>query len=123
MTEPRLTLIDLDQELPGQQRFISCWVSRGRDLTLVIDPGPQSTADHLIGRLQALGISKLDFILLTHLHLDHAGATAAVLDTYPGARVVCHEAAGTYLALPDGAVYLRPATPPRFFPGAGSCVA
>ena len=51
-----LHLIDLDQDLPGQRRFISCWVSLGEDLVFIVDPGPPSTADHLISRLEELGV-------------------------------------------------------------------
>ena len=190
MSRPRLDLIDLDQQLTGQRRFISCWLSRGAGPTFIVGPGPVSTAPHLLGRLRELGIDRLDLILLTHVHLDHGGAAAAVLEAFPGARVACHErgarhltepsrlwegsravlgavaeaygepgavppaallplealeargilpvrtpghaphhvsylhagtlyvgeAAGTLLTLPDGAAYLRPATPPAFFP-------
>jgi glyoxylase-like metal-dependent hydrolase (beta-lactamase superfamily II) len=186
-----LDLIDLDQpDLEGQRRFISCWLGRGDDLTFIVDPGPPSTAAALLDRLRAAQIARLDYVLLTHIHLDHAGATAAVLEAYPEARVMVHEsgrrhliapdrlwegsrqvlgpvaqaygrpqpvaeaaladeaellargvvtvptpghaahhvsfvhgdtlfvgeAAGTFLALPDGSWYLRPATPPRFVP-------
>jgi glyoxylase-like metal-dependent hydrolase (beta-lactamase superfamily II) len=87
----QLHLIDLDQQLPGQRRFISCWVSLAADLAFIVDPGPPSTADYLISELEKLGVENLDFILLTHVHLDHGGCTARVLERWPGARVVCHE--------------------------------
>lgn len=95
-----LHLIDLDQNLPGQRRFISCWVSVAEDLVFVVDPGPPSTADHLIARLEALGIPRLDYILLTHVHLDHGGCTARILDRWPGARVVCHPKGRPHLVDP-----------------------
>jgi len=96
----RLHLIDLDQDLPGQRRFISCWVSIGEDLVFIVDPGPPSTAPHLIARLEGLGVSRLDFILLTHIHLDHGGCTAAVLRRWPDAKVICHEKGRPHLADP-----------------------
>lgn len=96
----RLHLIDLDQNLPGQRRFISCWVSVSEDLVFIVDPGPPSTADLLVARLDALGISRLDFILLTHVHLDHGGCTARVLERWPAAQVVCHEKGRPHLVDP-----------------------
>ena len=86
-TTPRLHLIDLDQDLPGQRRFISCWVSISEDLAFIVDPGPPSTADHLTARLEKLGVSHLDFILLTHVHLDHGGCTARILNRWPNAQI------------------------------------
>jgi glyoxylase-like metal-dependent hydrolase (beta-lactamase superfamily II) len=83
-------LVDLDQELTGQRRFISCWVAVAPDLVFIVDPGPPSTAERLIAALEDLQIPRLDFILLTHVHLDHGGCTARILQRWPEARVVCH---------------------------------
>lgn len=93
-------LIDLDQDLPGQRRFISCWLTVAPDLVFIVDPGPPSTADHLIAELERLGVDRLDFILLTHVHLDHAGCTARILARWPSARVICHEKGRRHLVDP-----------------------
>jgi len=96
-----LHLVDLDQELPGQRRFISCWVSIESGRTYVVDPGPSSTAAHLIAELERLGVASLDFILLTHVHLDHAGCTALILQRWPEAKVICHERGRRHLLDPS----------------------
>ncbi len=88
--DPVLHMIDLDQPLPGQHRFISCWVSVSSDLVYLVDPGPPGSADYLLEKLAELHLARLDFILLTHVHLDHGGATAAVLEQWPDAKVICH---------------------------------
>ena len=95
-----LHLIDLDQELVGQRRFISCWALLTPQLAFVVDPGPPATGERLIAALDGLGCTRLDFILLTHIHLDHAGTTATVLERWPGARVVCHRRARPHLEDP-----------------------
>jgi len=99
--DDRLHLIDLDQPLPGQRRFISCWVWRTPELTFVVDPGPAGTADALLAALDDLGVTRLDLILLTHVHLDHAGCTARVLARWPEAKVVCHPRGRPHLADPS----------------------
>lgn len=96
-----LHLIDLDQPLPGQRRFISCWARVAPDLAYVVDPGPPSTGDRLLAALEELGLARLDFILLTHVHLDHAGTTARLLERWPAARVVCHPRGREHLADPS----------------------
>ncbi|MBD3221511.1 MBL fold metallo-hydrolase [bacterium] len=102
LMHPRLDLIDLDQTgLEGYRRFISCWLSRDHGPTFIVDPGPASTAGRLIARLGELGVARLDRILLTHIHLDHGGATAALLAAYPDARVVCHRKARKHLVAPE----------------------
>ena len=100
MAEPVLDLIDLDQDLPGQREFISCWVSREEGWTFLVDPGPPASTDRLLARLQEMGLEQLDYILLTHIHLDHAGGTGLLLAAYPEAKVVCHERAIAHLVDP-----------------------
>lgn len=91
MLHPNLTCIDLDQSgHEGFRRFISCWLYRDEDLQFIVDPGPLSTIPHLVAELEKIGVDHLDFILLTHIHIDHAGGTGALLDCYPVAKVVCH---------------------------------
>jgi len=97
---PGLHLVDLDQDLPGQRRFISCWVRRAPDLSFIVDPGPASTGLRLLTALDALGLERLDFVLLTHIHLDHAGTTTTVLERWPEARVVCHPRGRLHLVDP-----------------------
>ena len=97
---PGLHLIDLDQDLVGQRRFISCWIWATDELTFVVDPGPPATAERLLAELEALGLERLDFVLLTHIHLDHGGATAQVLERWPAARVICHPRGRPHLADP-----------------------
>jgi glyoxylase-like metal-dependent hydrolase (beta-lactamase superfamily II) len=96
----RLHLIDLDQQLPGQRRFISCWTSLSDDLSFVVDPGPPATAEHLLAELAGLGVERLDYVLLTHVHLDHGGCTARVLRRYPEAKVVCSDRGRPHLIDP-----------------------
>jgi glyoxylase-like metal-dependent hydrolase (beta-lactamase superfamily II) len=83
--------IDLDQPaLPGFRQFISSWLYCGESFSLLVDPGPLSTIPHLLSELRRFGVEKLDYILLTHIHIDHAGGTGALLREFPGAKVICH---------------------------------
>lgn len=94
-------LIDLDQDLPGQRRFISSWASIDGDPSYVVDPGPTGTIDVLARRLDELGCRRLDYVLLTHIHLDHGGGAARLLEHFPAARVVCMEKAAAHLIDPQ----------------------
>ncbi len=189
---PELFLVPLEQPLAGFREFITTWIYRGEP-PFVVDVGPAHTVDRLAEAMEALGIDRPAAILLTHIHIDHAGGTGDLLARYPETPVVCHpkgirhladpeklwagslktlgataeaygpirpvperllrpaeapfplgdgktirpaptpghaphhvsflfeeilfggEAGGVHLPLPDGGVYLRPATPPRFF--------
>ncbi|HEY2651309.1 MAG TPA: MBL fold metallo-hydrolase [Solirubrobacteraceae bacterium] len=68
----------------------NCFVFRakGSDTGIVVDPGDEP--ERLTEALQALGITKVDAILLTHTHFDHVGAVAP-LARATGAPVYCPE--------------------------------
>ncbi len=97
-----LVCIDLDQPgLEGFRKFISSWLYRGADGTVLVDPGPLSTIPHLLGELRRHQVERLDYILLTHIHVDHAGGTGAVLKEFPGARVICHPEGIRHMVAPE----------------------
>jgi len=95
-----ITLIEIKQDVPGFDSFFGSWVCQG-DLNVVIDVGPANTAGRLIDSLASLGLDRLDLVLLTHIHIDHAGGLADLLDHYPMAKVMCHEKAIQYLVDPS----------------------
>ena len=101
--EPRenLKLIDLVQPRPGFSRFISCWLLQSGGTSLLVDPGPAGTIPTLIRSLAALDVKRLGGILLTHVHLDHGGGVAELLDAYPSTPVLCHPRGMEHLARPE----------------------
>ena len=96
-----LFLVDLD--LPGSRltQFIGSWVMTERDRALIVDPGPSASVNILLDSLRELGINKIEHILLTHIHLDHAGGCGDLVRTYPDAEIVCHPRAVSHLADPE----------------------
>src|SRR6202046_3310759 len=68
----------------------NCFIVReqGSGTAFVVDPGDEP--EKLLGAIEALGIEKVDAILLTHTHFDHVGAVAPVARA-TGAPVYCPE--------------------------------
>lgn len=86
-----LVCIDLDLvSMEGFRKFISAWLYKGENFTLLVDPGPLSTIPKLCDAVRREGVEKIDYILLTHIHIDHAGGTGALLKEFPEATVICH---------------------------------
>lgn len=69
----------------------------------LIDPGPASCLRTLIDSLAAGGIAtrEIQTILLTHIHLDHAGATGSLVREHPHIRVFVHERGAPHLIDPS----------------------
>ena len=96
-----LSYFDLDfMQLP---RIIATAVVHGTGGVALIDPGPTSTLPRLRSMLSSAGISMQDVttILLTHIHLDHAGATGTLLKELPNVRVFVHEKGAPHMANPE----------------------
>jgi glyoxylase-like metal-dependent hydrolase (beta-lactamase superfamily II) len=93
-------LIEIRQDRPGFDQFIGSWLCRD-ELTLLVDVGPANTADRLLESLAGLDVEEIDYILLSHIHIDHSGALADVLARYPMAQAVCHEKGISNLVDPE----------------------
>jgi glyoxylase-like metal-dependent hydrolase (beta-lactamase superfamily II) len=92
----------LDLNFLGVPRVIASVVLHGADGAAIIDPGPSSTLPALRRELQqaGLGLADVRAILLTHIHLDHAGATGTIVREQPGIRVYVHEVGAVHMADP-----------------------
>ena len=102
MNLKNLSCIDLDEpRLEGFSQFISAWLYQGERFTFLVDPGPLSTIPHLLDELKKRGVENLDYILLTHIHIDHAGGTGELLKSFPEATVICHPQGIKHMVEPE----------------------
>jgi glyoxylase-like metal-dependent hydrolase (beta-lactamase superfamily II) len=84
----------IDVKHLGRPHVIGCWEVDGA----LVDPGPQSSMDTL---LAALGDEQPRALLLTHIHLDHAAATGALVRRWPQLDVYVHERGAPHLIDPS----------------------
>ena len=98
---PQTTLIDV-KHLHTTEVIASALLESDGGLAL-IDPGPTSCLGNLEAGLDTLGLSigDLSMILLTHIHLDHAGATGTLVRKNPSLQVVVHERGTPHLVDPS----------------------
>jgi glyoxylase-like metal-dependent hydrolase (beta-lactamase superfamily II) len=101
LADRNLFLIDLDLPRDGFRQFISAWLYRQGEATILVDPGPRSTYPALRKELQNMGIQRIDAVLLTHIHIDHAGSAGLALLDYPQAKVICHPKSFRHLSDPS----------------------
>jgi glyoxylase-like metal-dependent hydrolase (beta-lactamase superfamily II) len=91
---PQQPVAPIDVRFGGLQRVICCW----RVGDVLVDPGPESSVENL---LAALGGERPRALLLTHIHLDHAGATGALVERWPELEVYVHERGAPHLVDPS----------------------
>jgi glyoxylase-like metal-dependent hydrolase (beta-lactamase superfamily II) len=83
----------IDVEHLGRPHVIGCWEVDG----VLVDPGPESSLPTL---LDALGEERPRALLLTHIHLDHAAASGAMVRRWPDLEVYVHERGAPHLIDP-----------------------
>jgi glyoxylase-like metal-dependent hydrolase (beta-lactamase superfamily II) len=78
----------------GIERVIGCWQVDD----VLIDPGPTSGLERL---LDAVGDRQPRALLLTHIHLDHAGASGSLVERWPSLEVYVHSRGAPHMMRPE----------------------
>jgi glyoxylase-like metal-dependent hydrolase (beta-lactamase superfamily II) len=86
----------------GNANTVAVYVVKGSRKTAVIDCGYASSYGNVMQGLRQLGIepSRVDYLIPTHVHLDHAGAAGHLVRHMPRAKVIAHERAVPHLVDP-----------------------
>ncbi|MFG6150581.1 MBL fold metallo-hydrolase [Halobacillus sp. B23F22_1] len=96
----RIHLIDgFDLGIPGRT---GTYVIEAENLTLV-ETGPSPSVPRIVEGLKDLGLDPEDvrYLILTHIHLDHAGGAGLLLKECPDAEVIVHKKGKRHLADPS----------------------
>jgi len=93
----------LDLHWRGESRCIATALVRSENFSALVDPGPGSTLETLREQLaaQQLRVADLQAIFLTHIHLDHAAATGALVRENPALQVYVHSRGAPHMSDPS----------------------
>jgi glyoxylase-like metal-dependent hydrolase (beta-lactamase superfamily II) len=99
---PALRLLDLQPPVAGHERFIGAYLFCGAR-NVIVDVGPRVAIPNLLTLLAELGINRdaIDYVVLTHIHIDHAGGIGTLLKELRRARVIAHPRARPHLIEPE----------------------
>jgi glyoxylase-like metal-dependent hydrolase (beta-lactamase superfamily II) len=92
----------VDLHFLGRPEIIATAALQGAGGVALIDPGPSTTLENLREALRRKGIAFADIcqLLLTHIHLDHAGATGSLLRENAAIDVFVHERGAPHIVDP-----------------------
>jgi glyoxylase-like metal-dependent hydrolase (beta-lactamase superfamily II) len=98
---PNIRLLHLQPPIPGYNKFIGPYLISG-EKNAVVDTGPAAAIPSLLSSLTKIGMNPedIDYIVFTHIHIDHAGGAGGVARALPNARVLAHIRAHEHLINP-----------------------
>ena len=93
----------LDLEILGQREVIASALLQGAGGAAIVDPGPATTWPVLQALLKARGIGLDDVraVLITHIHLDHAGVCGIASEAMPNAAFYVHARGAAHMIDPS----------------------
>jgi glyoxylase-like metal-dependent hydrolase (beta-lactamase superfamily II) len=100
---PAVATQTIDLRFLDQPGAIASYLLRSDEEAALVDAGPGTTLPALLTALDGLSVAphQVRHLLITHIHLDHAGAAGALLRHLPEARVYVHEAGARHLIDPS----------------------
>jgi glyoxylase-like metal-dependent hydrolase (beta-lactamase superfamily II) len=95
-------VFQIDTRMAGYEGITAGYLIRG-DRPCLVETGTGPSAPIVRDALAALGVGPADLatVVVTHIHLDHAGGTGDIAGMFPAAEVVVHELGARHLADPS----------------------
>ncbi len=95
-------VVQIDTLLGGWSRVTAGYLLEG-PVPVLVETGSQTSVPTLLAALRDLGVGASDLagVVVTHIHLDHAGGVGDVARAFPRATVYVHEKGARHLADPE----------------------
>ena len=97
---PYIYLVDLKPA--GLSQFIASYIIKAKKIA-IIETGPAVTVPNLLSGLEEIKVKKedVDFVLVSHIHLDHSGGAGSLLNYLPNAKLVVHRRGVPHIVNPQ----------------------
>lgn len=91
----------IDLKPIGIENFIASYVLRGRRVAIV-ETGPAVSIPNLLAGLREIGVKNedVDYVAVSHIHIDHAGGAGTLLQHLPNAKLLVHFRGAPHLINP-----------------------
>lgn len=96
-----LFLIDLQPA--GFRNYIASYVVKGAQKIAIVETGPTCSVENLLAGLREIDIKTedVDYVMVTHVHIDHAGGAGTLLQHLPKARLLVHSRGAPHIINPE----------------------
>lgn len=86
----------------GFSSFIASYVLEA-DKVVIIETGPTATVPNLLAGLKEIkvDVKDVDYVVVSHIHLDHCGGAGALLSYLPKAKIIVHKRGVPHIVNPE----------------------
>lgn len=102
VTEVAENIYMIDDQLYSIPEFGSVYFL-GEDKKALVDTGPATSSEVVLEGIKQIGHKPedIDYLIITHIHLDHGGGAGTLLQSMPDARIVVHNRAVRHVINPE----------------------
>ena len=92
----------IDLKPAGIENVIASYVLQARK-TAIIETGPTTSIPNLLAGLREIGIKneEVDYVAVSHVHIDHAGGSGTLLRQLPNAQLIVHPRGASHVIEPE----------------------
>jgi glyoxylase-like metal-dependent hydrolase (beta-lactamase superfamily II) len=96
------SIFTIDCHYAGIDQVVCAYLIVDKGRATFIETNTSHAVPHLLAKLDSLGIPRenVDFVIITHVHLDHAGGSSALLSSCPNAKLLAHPKAAKHMMNP-----------------------
>lgn len=98
--DEHIWLIDLEPN--GYAEFAASYVLKG-EKAVIVESGPSSSVPNLLSGLREIDVNpeEIEYVAVSHIHLDHSGGVGTLVKSLPNAKVIVHPRGAPHLVNPE----------------------
>lgn len=87
----------------NKRKFACCYLLEDEGEAAVIETNTNNAVPYILGAIDKVGLDKkqVKYVIVTHIHLDHAGGTGELMKHLPGAKLVLHPRGKRHMINPE----------------------
>ncbi len=92
----------IDLKTAGYENFIAAYALK-EDKVAIVETGPTSSIPNLLAGLREIGIKNeaVDYVMVSHIHMDHAGGAGTLLQSLPNAKLLVQKRGAPHMVHPE----------------------
>jgi glyoxylase-like metal-dependent hydrolase (beta-lactamase superfamily II) len=96
-------LYEMDSLYLGRSSFAACYILEKDGDIAIIETNTNHAVPLILRSLKQLGLSqdRVKYVIVTHIHLDHAGGAGKLISLFPRARLVVHSRGARHMVYPE----------------------